>query len=108
MQYVEGIGSFGTSYEHNDFYQLIGNAPLYSDVHSQHLVCVSKYGQLLYQMNDEEMEHLGAECLCQGVANSVEEIQGSQMESAKFIYNNQLLIQYDGKTYNITGAEVGE
>ncbi len=107
-EYVEGIGSFGTCYAHNDFYQLIGNAPLYSDVHSQHLVCVSKYGQLLYQMNDEEMEHLGAECLCQGVTNFVEEIQGSQMESAKFIYNNQLLIQHDGKTYNITGAEVGE
>ena len=64
MQYVEGIGSFGTSYGHNDFYQLIVNAPLYSDVHSQHLVCVSKNGKLLYQMDDAEMEQLGAECLC--------------------------------------------
>ena len=65
MQYVEGIGSFGTCYAHNDFYQLIANAPLYSDVHSQHLVCVSKNNKLLYQMDDTEMERLGAECLCE-------------------------------------------
>ena len=64
MQYVEGIGSFGTCYAHNDFYQLIANAPLYSDVYSQYLVCVSKNGKLLYQMDDAEMERLGAECLC--------------------------------------------
>ena len=65
MEYVEGIGSFGTSYAWNDFYQLIANGPLYSDVHSQHLVCVSKNGKLLYQMDDAEMERLGAECLCE-------------------------------------------
>ena len=65
MQYVEGIGSFGTCYAHNDFYQLIANAPLSSDVYSQHLVCVSKNGKLLYQMDDAEMERLGAECLCE-------------------------------------------
>ncbi len=64
MQYVEGIGSFGTCYAHNDFYQLIVNAPLTSDVYSQQIVCVSKNGQLLYQMDDAEMERLGAECLC--------------------------------------------
>ena len=31
MQYVEGIGSFGTSYAWNDFFQLIANGPQYSD-----------------------------------------------------------------------------
>ena len=65
MEYIEGIGSFGTSYAWNDFYQLIANGPLYSDVHSQHLVCVSKNNKLLYQMDDAEMERLGAECLCE-------------------------------------------
>ena len=65
MEYVEGIGSFGTSYAWNDFYQLIANGPLYSDVHSQHLVCASKNNKLLYQMDDAEMERLGAECLCE-------------------------------------------
>ena len=64
MEYVEGIGSFGTSYAWNDFYQLIANGPLYSDVFSQHLVCASKNGQLLYKMDDAEMEQLETECLC--------------------------------------------
>ena len=65
MQYVEGIGSFGTCYAHNDFYQLIANAPRYSDVYSQHLVCTSRNGQLLYQMDASEMEQLETECLCE-------------------------------------------
>ena len=65
MEYVEGIGSFGTCYAHNDFYQLIVNAPLTSDVYSQHLVCASKNGQLLYKMDDAEMEQLETECLCE-------------------------------------------
>ena len=65
MQYVEGIGSFGTCYAHNDFYQLIANAPLSSDVYSQHLVCTSRNGQLLYQMDASEMEQLETECLCE-------------------------------------------
>ena len=64
MQYVEGIGSYGTSYAENDFYQLIANVPQYSDADSTFLVCVSKDGKLLYQMDDAEMERLGAECLC--------------------------------------------
>ncbi len=65
MEYVEGIGSFGTSYAWNDFYQLIANVPLSSDVHSQYLVCASRNNKLLYQMDDTEMERLGAECLCE-------------------------------------------
>ena len=65
MQYVEGIGSYGTSYAENDFYQLIANVPQYSDADSTFLVCVSKDGKLLYQMDDTEMERLGAECLCE-------------------------------------------
>ena len=64
MQYVEGIGSYRTIYAENDFYQLIANVPQYSDADSTFLVCVSKNGQLLYQMDDAEMERLGAECLC--------------------------------------------
>ena len=70
IEYVEEIGSFGSNYGHNDFYQLIVNAPLYSDVHSQHLVCVSKNGKLLYQMDDAELERLNIECLCDGYQSS--------------------------------------
>ena len=65
MQYVEGIGSFGTCYAHNDFYQLIVNAPLTSDVYSQYLVCASKNGQLLYKMDESEMTQLETGCLCE-------------------------------------------
>lgn len=70
MQYVEGIGSFGTSYAWNDFFQLIANVPQYSDAVSEHLVCVSKNGKLLYKMDDAEMERLNTECLCDGYQSS--------------------------------------
>lgn len=70
MQYVEGIGSFGTSYAWNDFFQLIANVPQYSDAVSEHLVCVSKNGKLLYQMDDAELERLNTECLCDGDQSS--------------------------------------
>lgn len=65
IEYVEGIGSFGSNYGHNDFYQLIVNAPRFSDVYSQHLVCASKNGQLLYKMDESEMVQLETGCLCE-------------------------------------------
>ena len=106
-EYVEGIGSFGSCYAYNDFYQLIVNAPLYSDVHSQHLVCVSKNGQLLYKMDDAEMEQLETECLCDGyIDTSVETNTTPNGDTQKFIHNGQLLILRDGKTYNVMGVEI--
>lgn len=106
-EYVEGIGSFGSCYAYNDFYQLIANAPLLSDVHSQHLVCASKDGQLLYQMDDTEMEHLEAECLCEGyVSSSVETIITPNTNASKLLQDGQLFILRDGKTYNVMGIEV--
>ena len=65
IEYVEGIGSFGSNYGHNDFYQLIVNAPRLSDVYSQHLVCASKNGQLLYKMDESELAQLETGCLCE-------------------------------------------
>ncbi len=70
MQYVEGIGSFGISYAWNDFFQLIAHVPQYSDAVSEHLVCVSKNGKLLYQLDEAEMDSLGVECLCDGYQSS--------------------------------------
>lgn len=64
MEYVEGIGSFGNNMWFCDFFQLIGNMAFPVSLHGTHLVCVSKNGKLLYQMDDAEMERLGAECLC--------------------------------------------
>ena len=65
MEYVEGIGSFGNRQWSGDFFQLIGNMDIPVSLHGEHLVCVSKNNKLLYQMDDTEMERLGAECLCQ-------------------------------------------
>ena len=64
MEYVEGIGSFGNNMWFWDFFQLIGNTAFPVSLHGTHLVCVSKNGKLLYQMDDAEMERLGTECLC--------------------------------------------
>ena len=64
MEYVEGIGSFGNNMQFLDFFQLIGNMAVPVSLHGTHLVCVSKNNKLLYQMDDAEMERLGAECLC--------------------------------------------
>lgn len=64
MEYVEGIGSFGNNNWSGDFFRLIGNMGIPTCLHGEHLVCVSKNNKLLYQMDDEEMERLGAECLC--------------------------------------------
>ncbi|MBR2486232.1 MAG: leucine-rich repeat domain-containing protein, partial [Paludibacteraceae bacterium] len=64
MEYVEGIGSFGNNMRFSDFFQLIGNMAVPVSLHGTHLVCVSKNNKLLYQMDDAEMERLGAECLC--------------------------------------------
>lgn len=62
MEYVEGIGMYGGR-RNGNFFGLIREVvvPCHSGTH---LVCVSKNNKLLYQMDDEEMERLGAECLC--------------------------------------------
>ena len=65
MEYVEGIGSFGNGQWSGDFFQLIANKDVPTCLLDEHLVCVSKNNQLLYQMNAAEMERLGAECLCE-------------------------------------------
>lgn len=65
MEYVEGIGSFGNRQWSGDFFQLIANRDVPTSLQGEHLVCVSKNGKLLYQMDDAEMERLGAECLCE-------------------------------------------
>lgn len=64
MEYVEGIGSFGNRQWSGDFFQLIANRDVPTSLLGEHLVCVSKNNKLLYQMDEAEMERLGAECLC--------------------------------------------
>ena len=63
MEYVEGIGMYGGR-RNGNFFGLIREVvvPCHTGTH---LVCVSKNNKLLYQMDDAEMERLGAECLCE-------------------------------------------
>ena len=63
--YVEGIGVLSDEYWGGDYFGLIQIEELPTCYYGDLLVCVSKNGQLLYQMDDEEMERLGAECLCE-------------------------------------------
>ena len=65
IEYVEEVGIIGSGNWAGDFFQLIVNRELPTCYRGTHLVCVSKNGQLLYQMDDTEMERLGAECLCE-------------------------------------------
>ena len=70
---------FGYDWERGDYYvEGIGNANKYGGdyvdlahpfavptcYYGERLVCVSRDGVLLYQIDDAEMERLGAECLC--------------------------------------------
>ena len=58
--YVESIGTLsGSFYVISQF-----SLPVPGCFMGDHLICASRNGQLLYQMDDAEMERLGAECLC--------------------------------------------
>ena len=58
--YVEGIGSMIETF----FHHIADHLPVPVSYLGSYLVCVSKNNKLLYQMDDAEMERLGAECLC--------------------------------------------
>ena len=62
-EYIEGIGAInGEGYGH---YLCLESWVQPGTYIRTCLVCASKNGQLLYQMDDAEMERLGAECLCE-------------------------------------------
>ena len=59
--YVESIGTLsGLFYELSQSCMVVPGCYM-----GDHLVCASRNGQLLYQMDDAEMERLGADCLCE-------------------------------------------
>ena len=61
-EYIEGIGAInGEGYGHYLCLQSWMQPGTYIRTS---LVCATRNGQLLYQMDDTEMERLGAECLC--------------------------------------------
>ena len=65
ITYVEGIGILSEGYGGGDYFGLIIPEAISTCYLGDLLVCVSRNGQLLYQMDDAEMERLGAECLCE-------------------------------------------
>lgn len=105
MEYVKHLGSYGNYYHAGDFYQLIDDIVVPCLIGID-LICIAKEGKLVYLMDEAKMDSLGVECLCQSVANSVENTRSLHMESTKFIHSNQVLIQTEDKTYNIMGMEV--
>ena len=62
MEYVEGIGMYGGRYNGN-FFGLIQDVVIPCHT-GTHLVCASRNGKLLYQMDPVKMDELGTECLC--------------------------------------------
>ena len=60
-------------------------------------------------MDNTEMKELGTTCMCEGYMDtSVEAIMTPNDDIKKFVYDDQLLIIHDGKTYNVMGVEMGE
>ena len=107
IEYIEGIGAINGEGFGN--YLCLQHKAHPATYIGSPLVCASRNGKLLYQMDDAEMKRLGAECLCEGyVGASVETIITSNTNASKLIQDGQLFILRDGKTYNVMGMEVGE
>ena len=106
MEYVEGIGSFGNNNWSGDFFQLIGKMAIPVSLHGTHIVCASRNEQLLYQMDNAEMERLGTKCLCDGIETDLEAITPTITSFRKILQDGQLLILNEDKTYNVMGVEV--
>ena len=104
-KYIEGIGAInGSGF---GIWVWIEHLTLPATYVSTPLVCASKNGQLLYKMDDDKMEQLETDCLCDGyIDTSVETNTTPNGDTQKFIHNNHLLILRDGKTYNVMGMEV--
>lgn len=62
MEYVETIGMYGENAWAGDFFLLI-QQPIPVCLIGNHLVCVSRNGQLLYEMPQEEQERLHTYCM---------------------------------------------
>jgi hypothetical protein len=102
--YVEGIGN--ASKYGGDYVDLVCPFEVPSCYYGERLVCVSRDGILLYQIDDAEMERLGTACLNESVETNVENTNTPSPSFHKMLQEGQLLIQHEDKTYNVIGMEV--
>ena len=102
--YVEGIGN--ASKYGGDYVDLVYPFEVPSCYFGERLVCVSRDGVLLYQIDDAEMERLGTTCLNESVETNVENTNAPSLSFHKMLQEGQLLIQHEDKTYNVIGMEV--
>lgn len=104
--YVEGIGN--ASKYGGDYVDLVYPFEVPGCYYGERLVCVSRDGILLYQIDDAEMERLGTACLNESVETDLETVTPPSPSFHKMLQEGQLLIQHEDKTYNVIGMEVGE
>ncbi|MBR5327448.1 MAG: hypothetical protein IKV31_02805 [Paludibacteraceae bacterium] len=102
--YVEGIGN--ASKYGGDYVDLVCPFEVPSCYYGERLVCVSRDGILLYQIDDAEMERLGTACLNESVETDLETVTPPSPSFHKMLQEGQLLIQHEDKTYNVIGMEV--
>lgn len=104
-EYIEGIG-FVSSGDYCA--SIIESQPIPACYLGEYLVCVSRDDQLLYTVEKDVQQRLGAACRClnEGVETNVETLILPTSSFYKTIQDGQLFIQSEDKTYNVIGMEV--
>ena len=105
--YVEGVGFISSG----DYYaSIIDSQPIPTCYLGEYLVCVSRDDQLLYTIEKDVQQRLGAACQClnEGVETDLETVTPPAPSFHKMLQEGQLLIQHEDKTYNVMGVEVEE
>ena len=114
--YIETLGWISSKdYRSGDYFRLI-EEPEDRLIETcgylgEFLVCVSRNGQMLYSIDQEEKQRYGAACKCLSAGaedpeTNIETITTPTPTTQKIIRDGQLYIIRDGKTYNIMGVEV--
>ena len=104
-EYIEGIG-FVSSGDYCA--SIIESQPIPACYLGEYLVCVSRDDQLLYTVEKDVQQRLGAACQClnEGVETDLETVTPPAPSFHKRLHEGQLLIQHEDKTYNVMGVEV--
>ncbi len=104
--YVEGIGALSEG----GYFYLIISEDVPTCYLGEYLVCVSRDDQLLYTIEKDVQQRLGAACQClnEGVETDLEIVTPSAPSFHKMLQDGQFFILRDGKMYNTMGVEVGQ